>query len=121
MVRLPDPDSEIESLNEFKSTVMAGRTSDDNSSKRNALSHNFLNALVEAAKPAFSIQDVPQNGFLSASELRERYAEEDVRNYREEIDEQSAILNSKRERRQGKLTVIREIAESVAQPQGDSF
>ena len=44
-----------------------------------------------------------------------------MRNYREEIDEQSAILNSKRERRQGKLTVIREIAESVAQPQGDSF
>ena len=55
MVRLPDPDSEVESLNEFKSTVMAGRTSDENSSKRNALSHNFLNALVEAAKPAFSI------------------------------------------------------------------
>ena len=44
-----------------------------------------------------------------------------MRNYREEIDEQSAILTAKRDRRQGKLTVIRELAESVAQPQGDSF
>ena len=34
VVRLPDPDSEIESLNEFKSTVLAGLASDANTIKQ---------------------------------------------------------------------------------------
>ena len=76
-VRIPDPDSEVESIDDHKSAVMIGRPSQLTRNKQQLLNQNFFKALVEAAKPTFSYQEVPQgaSSAFTAAEIRERYAE----------------------------------------------
>eukprot|EP00354_Favella_ehrenbergii_P006931 CAMPEP_0170476200 /NCGR_PEP_ID=MMETSP0123-20130129/17677_1 /TAXON_ID=182087 /ORGANISM="Favella ehrenbergii, Strain Fehren 1" /LENGTH=59 /DNA_ID=CAMNT_0010747125 /DNA_START=152 /DNA_END=331 /DNA_ORIENTATION=- len=59
MAKMPEPDSELESLVDFKSMVHYARPSEVRPQQKQILRHNFLNALVKAAKPAFSLQSVP--------------------------------------------------------------
>ena len=60
---------------------------------------NFHRLLVEAASPVFSPQDVDtESAAVTQADIRARHEEEDVRAYREEIDEERKTVTLRKEK-----------------------
>ena len=120
LVKMPEPDSELESLKDFQSQATGVHSQ---VRKRNVLAQNFEAALINAARPNFSLQENPHNfndAAITASEIRDRHVEEDVLLYRQEIDANAARKDDRILFHIGSkpgcgtdLTVIRETRESI--------